>query len=91
MNRIDIGPSVIPKRNAPLIAHHNHPPSRPIQSRNRRLCSRQKFNIAPLSNVFPFRRLAIDNAISIEKDIPNIMKASLHRLASEPRVTTDMR
>lgn len=35
MNRLNIRARVIPKGNAALIAHHNHAPSRAIQSGNR--------------------------------------------------------
>ena len=91
MKSLNIRARVVPKRHAPLVAHHKYPPSRAIQRGNRPLNARQKRNIAPLRNVFAFRGLAIDNAIAIEEDVPNILEACLHRWASEPRVIKDMR
>jgi hypothetical protein len=91
MERFDVGARVVSKGDAPLVAHDNDAASGAIQSGDGGFGSRKKLHVAPPSDIFSFRRLAIDDTVAIQEDVRNLRERVFHRMGSGLRAIVGMR
>ena len=75
---VDIFLCVLAQRHAALIADYDNLSTGAVQRGNSGLSAGQEVKVARAADVSPFRWLAIDDSIAIEKDIANVREYGFH-------------
>src|SRR5579863_9359995 len=81
MQRVDVSRRVIAERDAALVGNDDDTNAGAVEGGDCGLDAGQNMEVAPAADVGALGRLAVDDAVTVEKNAADVMEASCHQIA----------